>query len=404
MSEATRLGEEGARSIFGFLARRAEPVEDGVRWETLDWDNEPQYSPFIFTGAGGISLFLADYFRVTGEKRALELAEGGVRWCASAGREEWRDPDQEWCRKGIMRGRSGLGLAWISLAAASGNAAHLAEAVTIGEALLQGEIGPVTDWQDGVAGELLFLLRLGEASGDERFVRGATARAAWLEQVAIREGGACVWPWQTDHEEYSKWLGLSFVPGAAGIAYVLASLHERTRDERWAVLVRETVETLRREGRKDKGGLNWPDTAGGFESGEDHRCQWCNGASGVGLFLTKAYVALDDAAYRDLACAAGEATYAYGDVRHNPCLCHGLAGCAELFLDLHEATGDALWLTRSEAHARRIMGYRQATPAGDEWQSDDPACHSPDLLYGVSGTGLFLLRLWRPGLIQKPLM
>src|SRR6058998_2309546 len=103
MSESERIGEEGARSIFGFLERRAEPTEGGVRWETLDWGNKPQYEAAIFTGQGGIGFFLADYFRVTGERRALELAEGAVRWCASPARAGERDPEWEWCRNGVMR-------------------------------------------------------------------------------------------------------------------------------------------------------------------------------------------------------------------------------------------------------------------------------------------------------------
>ena len=199
----------------------------------------------------------------------------------------------------------------------------------------------------------------------------------------MREDGGCVWPWQTDHEAFAKWRGLSLVPGSAGIAYVLACLYERTRDERWAALVRAAAETLRRTAVEDRGGLNWPDTLGGFERGEARKCQWCYGASGVGLFLAKAYPLLRDDALLRLARGAGEATYAYGDVRRNPCLCHGLAGSASLLLDLAAATGEAVWSARAGAFARLIVGYRERTPEGDVWQSDDPGCHSPDFLYGV---------------------
>jgi lantibiotic modifying enzyme len=401
VSEYARIAEDGVRSVFGVLERKAERQADGIRWQTLDWDNEPHYTPAIFIGTGGISFFLADYFRVTGERRALELADGAVRWCASPSRDAERNPEWDWCRNGIMRGRSGLGLAWMTLAAASGDRAHLAHAAAIGTALLREPIGPVTDWQDGAAGEALFLLRLGEATEDERFVEGAVARAAWLESVAVREDGGCVWPWQTDHKEYANWRGLSFVPGSSGIAYVLACLYARTQDERWAVLVRAAAETLRREAREDKRGLNWPDTRGGFERGELRKCQWCYGASGVGLFLCKAYTVLGDDDLRRLARAAGETTYAYGDARRNPCLCHGLAGNASLFLDLYAATGNGVWQERAGEFARLIARYRQATPEGDEWQSDDPGCHSPDFLYGVSGTGHFLLRLWQPDVVQR---
>ncbi|HEU5315796.1 MAG TPA: lanthionine synthetase LanC family protein, partial [Chloroflexota bacterium] len=392
-ADASALAQDAAHSIFRQLDRTAEPQPDGIRWQTLDWHNHPHYIPEIFTGAGGIVFFLADYHRLTGSARALELAAGAVQWCASPDRESHRDPEWEWASNGIMRGRSGLGLAWLSLAAASESKDHLARAALVGETLLTTPIGPVTDWQDGSAGELLFLLRLSEATGDERFLRRATEHAAWLESIAVREGSdGCVWPWQTDHDEYAKWFGLSFVPGSTGIAYSLLCLYERTRHDRWASLGRAAAQTLQRQARPDKGGLNWPDTLDGFDRGEDRRCQWCYGASGVGLFLSKAAAVLQDATIRDLALGAGEATYAYGDVRRNPCLCHGLAGSADLLLDLHQLTGEPIWHDRAVELARQIVTrYRRPSPDGDLWQSDDPGCHSPDYLYGVSGTGHFFL-------------
>jgi lantibiotic modifying enzyme len=416
-ADATILAQDAAHSIYRQLERTAEPQPDGIRWQTLDWHNQPHYIAEIFTGAGGISFFLADYYRLTRTPRALELAEGALRWCASPARDSERDPEWEWARNGIMRGRAGLGLSWLSLAAASESKDHLSHAATLGEIILSTPIGPVTDWQDGSAGELLFLLRLSEATSDERFLRRAEQHAAWLESIAVRHGGGggegskvgeagdgCVWPWQTDHAEYAKWFGLSFVPGSAGIAYALLCLYERTRDNRWAALTRAAANTFRHQAVPDKGGLNWPDTLEGFGHGQNRRCQWCYGASGVGLFLSKAASVLGDAACRDLALAAGEATYAYGDVRHNPCLCHGLAGSADFLLDLHALTGDSLWHDRAVELARQIVDrYRQPSPEGDLWQSDDPGCHSPDYLYGVSGTGHFFLRLWRPDL-RRPLM
>jgi hypothetical protein len=77
------LAADAARSVFCHLERAAEHVSDGVRWQTLDGRNQPQYDANVFNGAGGIPLFLADYYRVTGEQRALELACGGATWCAA---------------------------------------------------------------------------------------------------------------------------------------------------------------------------------------------------------------------------------------------------------------------------------------------------------------------------------
>ncbi len=89
------LAQDAAHSIFRQLERTAEVQADGIRWQTLDWHNRPHYIPEIFTGAGGIGFFLADYARLAGSGRALELAEGLVRWCASPARDADRDPEWE---------------------------------------------------------------------------------------------------------------------------------------------------------------------------------------------------------------------------------------------------------------------------------------------------------------------
>lgn len=426
VAEASRLGEAGAHSIFSVLERTADRDGDLVSWETLDWHNQPQRVPAIFTGMGGIVFFLADYARITGSERALALAEGAMRWCASPDREPERDPEWEWASNGIMRGRSGLGLGWLALHRASGDPAHLAAAQALAAQVIEAPVGPVTDWQDGVAGEVFFLLRAAQASGDAAVLRGAQARAAWLEQVALRRqeasggesGEAVYWPWQTDHEEYARWLGLSFVPGSAGIGHVLLSLYEATGEARWAGLARGAawgLLTQARPERPDGAGLNWPDTRDGFEHGEPHRSQWCFGAPGVGLFFTQAHRVLqrsvqlqgpdtpDTGAYLRAALGAGEATFALGDARQNPCLCHGLAGNADFLLELYEETGDSIWLERALSFTRQIFSYRRERAEGDVWQSDDPGCASPDYLYGVAGTGHYLLRLWRPDRVRRPL-
>jgi lantibiotic modifying enzyme len=435
MTAETAEALEAVHSIFDFIARRAEAVPEGVRWETVDWHNQPYYTPTIFLGSGGIPFFLAGYHQLTGSTRALDLAVAATRWCASPQAARLIDSEWDWASNGIVRGRSGLGLAWLALYAATGDRQFLHEAERVGDAVMAIPSGPITDWQDGAAGEGLFLLRLAEASsgttttpadpgaastaitaggagiagsaGANRFLDGAIARAAWLESVAIREGDTqdgAYWPWQTDHEENAKWFGLSFVPGSSGIAYFLVCLYAATRDTRWATLARAAARTLQRQAVPDGGGLNWPDTLDGLDNGEDLRAQWCNGAAGNGVFLAKACAVLgSDPDLLALALGAGEATYAWGDHRHNPTQCHGLAAGAELFLDLHALTGDRKWHDRATEFCRQMLAYRTATPEGDVWQGDDPGTSSPDFLYGVSGTGCFMLRLWRPDVIYRPL-
>jgi lantibiotic modifying enzyme len=400
-----RTAQEGAHSVYRYVARTAEPVPDGVRWQTLDWHNRPHYSTAVFDGVAGIVLFLADYHRLTGDGPARDLALGGLRWCSSP--ERPADPADDWHRHSLVRGEAGVGMAWLRLAAATGAGDLLAPAAAVGERLLRQAPGPVTDWQDGATGEGVFLLRLAEATGDARFLGGAVARGEWLARVAIRDERGQYWPWQVDDPQFASWYGLSFIPGAAGIGHFLLSLAAATGEGRWGALAWEAGQTLLRQAVPDRGGLNWPDTLDGLANGEALRCQWCYGAPGVGLFFVKAHEVLGPVgAPKALATAlaAGETTYRYGDVRRNAVQCHGLAGNGELFLELYRTTRERRWRERAHDFARLAFAYRRETPQGEVWQADDPGYDSPDFLYGASGTGHFFLRLWHPDEVSRPLL
>ena len=281
---ASEAAKHGAQSVFAFVQRTAERVAEGVRWETLDYDNQPQYAARVFNGVGGIPWFLADYFRLTGEPAALDLAIGGARWCSTPARLAAAIAEQGYLRVGVAR----VALGWLRIAVATGDEAHLHE-----------------------------------------------ASLAALTRLAV----------------------------------------------------------------PDRGGLNWPGQIGAEGT---LGCQWCWGAPGIGLVYAKAYETLGDETYLGVAKAAGETTFAYGDVRQNPSQCHGLAGNAELFVELYRLTRDTLWLDRAQDFGRRCMVYRSVGPEGETWQADEAGFSSPDFMCGAAGTGHFFLRLLAPDVIRMP--
>jgi lantibiotic modifying enzyme len=387
--DSAQIGRDaraGADSVYGYVERTAEAVGDGpagdqYRWRTLTYENEPQYSASPSNGVSGIVLFLADYYRLTGVARALELARGGARWCLAPGNL----PEN----RSLTNGISGVGMALVRLAAAGDESAG-ASAATLAEALLARQPGPVTTLYAGAAGEGLFLLRLFQHTHESRHLDGALARAAWLEGAATRDDDGTRWRYQTDDE---PWFGTGFGSGSAGIAYFVAELCAATRDDRWAPLIRDAAATLIRTAREDHGGTNWAQT---FDEDHLERVQLCDGSPGIGRFFVAAHRALGDSHLLDAAVAAAEATYAHGDVRGNASQCHGLAGNAELFVELFRATRDARWRARAHDFATQALRYRSYRPDGDVWQADDPGATSPELLYGAAGIGHFFLRLWRP--------
>ena len=393
----------GADSVFRYLQRTGERVPDGVRWRTLSYRNEPQYDTSLFNGVAGVSLFLSDYARVTGDDTALQLAAGAVRWCSAPERPASLAPLGEGTvdPQSLYAGAAGRGLAALRLASSlrhAGGAQDAADALAgasaMGRRVSAARPGPWTEFGRGAAGEGLFLVRLWEATREQMHLDGAVGRAAWLHEHAIRDARGTYWLRVLERDNPRARPRTGWTVGSAGIAYFFLALFRATDEQRWAALAQDAAETLLAQALTDfrvGTGLAWPHVVGG---GDDlGRCQWCVGAPGIGVFFATAYAVLGDARYLDAARSAAEATFAHGDVRGNPSFCHGLAGNAQLFLALHRATGETLWLERAHHFARQCLAYRTTTSDGDEWQADEPGLVSPDFFCGAAGTGHFLLQL-----------
>jgi lantibiotic modifying enzyme len=261
----------------------------------------------------------------------------------------------------------------------------------------------------------VFLVRLAQYAGDERYLDGAERHAAFIARNAVRDDLGTTWRARDaaaippsgmrfaggGNPPNRYW---SFGIGAAGIGYFLALLQEATRRSGWGALAREVADTLLRRAASDRGGLNWYPEPIDSDQPAPFRCQWCRGAAGIGLCFAKCYETLGgQSTYLQTARAAAEATYAYGDVRQNPSLCHGLCGNALLFLELHRLTGEVLWRERAEEFASRALAYRSATSEGSTWQADEPGSTTPEFMCGAAGVGHFFLQLLDPDHVRMPI-
>lgn len=382
----------GAHSVYRFIERTAEKVPDGFRWQTIDYQNQPHYHFEVFSGCGGISLFLAEYARLSGSAAALDLAIGANRWCSSDQRQGHR--------RGLLTGKTGVALASLHLAQVAQAPEYLDYCAENAQILLTEDPGPVTDLMGGAASNGLYLLRLWQATGEQRYLDGAIRNGAWLAEQLVRDergchclaalGGALG---NTPH--------LGVAHGIAGVAHYLVLLFGATQDPAWASLAREILETLVRHAIPDRGGLNW---SPGLGSTELSRCQWSHGAPGIGLVFAKAYEVLGEPAYWEVARKCGVTTCAYGDFRRNASQCIGLTGCGELFVELFRLSREPEWLERARAFAALAYAYRVVLPEGEAWPIDEPGLYSADYMYGAAGIGHYFLRLWQPGEIPMPFM
>ena len=76
---------QGADSVYRYLERTAEAGPEGVRWRTSRDPDGPRYTPQLYGGVAGITVFLSDYFRLTGVAAARELARRALEWCGAPG-------------------------------------------------------------------------------------------------------------------------------------------------------------------------------------------------------------------------------------------------------------------------------------------------------------------------------
>ena len=382
---------DGADSIYRFVERTAERVPEGVRWQTIDYENHPHYSYEAFNGCGGIGVFLADYGRQTGNASALDLAREANRWCSTV---ELAGPE-----RGLLTGRTGAAMAWLRLAAATGESvsehcAHNAEII------MREDPGPFTDLMGGAASNGLYLLRLHQAMDDSLYLDGAKRCAQWLcdQLVTDEDGSSCLC---RPDGEFGDRPFFGVAHGISGVAHFLTLLHEATGEAEWAEASRAILLTLERHAVEDHGGLNWAPMLGDTELS---RCQWSHGAPGIGIVFLKAAEVFQEPRYEEVAVKAGEATYAYGDFRSNITQCIGLSGCGELFLELYRDAQDELWLQRAQEFADLAMTYRVALPEGDAWPTDEPGLYSADFIYGASGLGHYFLRVIEPSAVSMPFM
>lgn len=384
-----------ADSVFSFISETAEEVPEGVRWQTFDYEDRPQYHPCIFNGVGGIPIFLSAYHQVTRNPRALELARGALAWAFTAEPSVWNH------QRGAHTGKLGLVFSACCYNRVSPEAAFGSEVSAVVNHLLAEPPGPITDLMGGEASNGWVLLQLWRDDPRPEYLKGAVRCAKWIEGHLIRDdrGTHCLVNPGGPLFGKSPRLGLSH--GISGVAHFFVCLFSATEDTHWRNLATEILDTLIRYASSDRGGLNWPPN---MEMTELPCCQYSHGSPGIGLVFAHAARVLAEPAYLKIALEAGETTYQYADHRQNPTLCIGLAGGGELLIELYRETGDAVWLGRAREFADMTMRYQMIEDGKHFWPTDTPGCFSADFVYGASGTGYFFLRVAYPDRFAPPLL
>jgi type 2 lantibiotic biosynthesis protein LanM len=378
IERATALGE--------VIARYAIERDDGAAWlgiVAVGQEERLQYDTAgfdLYAGSGGIAVFLAALFRVTGRAAFRDLSQRALLPMVELAHQ--RRQASLWARALGVGGAVGLGSMIYSLV----RVAELAElpqlrhdARIVTELLTPELIGADTTFDviDGSAGAILGLLALaatGEAS--------ALAKAIECGRHLLSVGREKLLPpsCPTPH------LG-GFAHGASGIAYSLQRLAEASRDLAFARAAARWVDAERR--LFDARAGNWVDLRFSKDGVNSFSCNWCHGAVGVGLARLGVEL-VDTAAMHEIDIALTTTRDHAMGVRDH--LCCGNFGRLELLLTagtkLHRP--DLVALARDRA-ATRLHANRD----GFAWVLGTDS-DNPGFFQGISGIGYQLLRLARP--------
>ena len=436
---------DGAPSEANVLTQAADVVVDLAAWlvETMGagpgghlWPAGAAAASLdpiaVQAGASGVGLFLAQLVRAAGHLPAdaqrrleqLDLRHALSQTAAWVADQLARNPERP---PGLYFGTSGV--AWF-----------LAEA---GEALGRDDLlrrahelaltipvrVPNSDITHGTAGIGLGQLRQWLSSGDERFLARAVVAAEQVLRAAVRsDDGGAMWPVPVGAPtRLAGTVSYGYAHGNAGIATFLFTVAAATGEPEFAAMGNDALLTVLPHAVAIDGAAYWPASPehAGESSEAGYWPSWCNGSTGIGTAFLRAHLYTGEPGFR-LAADAAALAGLRERWRSSTVQCHGLAGDAELLLDLmtlparqlepgdpyRRAALDAaealLLQRRTPVSGPRGTGGVPLTTAagaasgGTVFADDSGGTISAGFGTGLAGTGAFLLRLVAGG--PRPLL
>jgi len=391
-----------ALAIAEEIARRAIRSERSATWigaEFMYYAERYQLQPLnndLYTGVGGVVLFLAAASRVAGsaELRKLALA------AATPLRDdtEHRGPDlANAMGLGGARGLGSLMYVFTTTAKLLGDDSLLAAATTAA-ALVSNELiaaDTTFDVFEGAAGAILGLLSLHDVTRDPVLLERAHACGRHMVGGARpTPGGHRAWITLDD-----KMLA-GFSHGAAGIAYALLRLYSSTGADEYLELARDAIayEDSLFNAEVD----NWLDMRGDPLQ-KRYTASWCHGAPGIALGRLGGLAALDDAPVRhDIEAAIRTMTsLPIYDVDY---VCCGNLGIHDILLTASRKLARPGLATLAAKRSQQVVARAQRTGAYALDPLLSQQVYSPNFFQGAAGIGYTLLRQARPNELPSVLM
>jgi lantibiotic modifying enzyme len=419
------------RGAIAWIARQAVPVagvEDAVLFRDSEGSKKAPQA-IVYGGSAGVLIFLENAAVVLDDATARELADRTAKGLRSARRVDIQDRPS-WTRGGLMgvtglyTGDAGVGQAFLVRHALRGDGEALATAVEVGDALLQRareedggalSFGRQVDIIFGNAGTALFLLELGKATKQQRFLDAARRAGRALLADAVRV------PSQADSKRMLPTWVLAmggatihmpgFSHGTAGVAYALVRIGVETGDDELLQAGVDGAQWLVENAVADGEGLKWAAADSGQKT---YMGGWCHGPPGTCRLFLLLHAVTGEQRWRDMALKGARFVIDYAANAEKqgkdgekpyvpPSYCCGVAGVVEFFCDLARVTKDEAHAAFARKAGQYLVDVAIQDGDGRKWKNGpsvpggpfvaDSAGHNVDLMIGAAGEALALLRL-----------
>jgi hypothetical protein len=424
-TEALRATVRGA---VAWLQQQAEPVA-GVEGAALLRSSDgpkARTQPTVYGGSAGVLLFLENVAAVLDCADSRALADRIAKGLQAGRRQEgssparWNEADGN-AGAGLYTGDAGIGHAFLVRHQLRGDAAALATAVEVGDALLARATrserglgwGNQPDLIIGNAGTALFLLELGQTSGQTRFVDGARQAARELVAMAVPTPSKADPQRQLPTWKYMSGRRATYMPnfshGTAGVAYALLRIGAATDDADLIASGTAGAEAMLDLAVVEGESCKWPVAPGRpiYLGG------WCHGPAGTARLFLLLHSMTKEARYLTVAKQGANFLVGYAKAAEQvgadgqrpyvpPSYCCGVAGVVEFFCDLHRVTGDPGHAAFARKAGQYLLDVAIADGNGRKWKNGasapgpgqaDSKGHDTDLMIGAAGEALALLQL-----------
>ncbi len=369
-------------------------ADGGATWISLAFDPQSermQLQPMtdnLYDGRVGVAMFLAALEHVTGGAGFRDLAYASIFPL----RKALRHPTPVPTGLNTLGGASGLGgqlYALVRIGGWLGDEELLDLARRSARWFIPKRIAHDKSFDifGGVAGGILGLLALSEADADGDALNSAVECGDHLlKNRVVANTGYRAWP--------GGWVPrplAGFSHGAAGIAYALSRLSQKTGQPRFQEAAAEGI--AYETSVYSRAARNWPDfREPEGQDGQRFMVAWCNGATGVGLARLGGLVGLDSPSIRDDISHALETTRATPDFDADH-LCCGNAGRIDFIFEVGKQMGRPELVAEAQ-HRTSVILRAAARNGGYALHAQAPNMPAnPAFFQGTAGIGYTFLRL-----------